>query len=138
MTNTMAAQTQRLMLQGNLYAGSDGSEKEGIGAHAYGFTSGIIEGAVWGGAGITLGGLNEMVSLRAEHAGAIGILLVLYALQVRYGPSTSPVTIWIDNAEVLDRAIEREAGDNIKDHLVLDYDLWQVMHNLQTLVNTPL
>ena len=52
MSNAMAAQIQGLMLQGHLYAGSDGSEKEGIGAHAYGFTSGIMEGVVWGGAGI--------------------------------------------------------------------------------------
>ena len=73
----MAEQIQGLMLQGHLYAGSDGSEKEGIGAHAYGFTSGIIEGVVWGGAGKTPGGVQEMASLRSEHAGAIGILLVL-------------------------------------------------------------
>ena len=79
-SNAMAEQIQGLMIQGHLYAGSDGSEKEGIGAHAYGFTSGIIEGVVWGGAGKTPGGVQEMASLRAEHAGAIGILLVLFVL----------------------------------------------------------
>ena len=79
-----------------------------------------------------------MASLRTEHAGAIGILLVLQALQIRFGPSSFPVTIWIDNAEVLDRAKNRKVGDNIKDHLVLDYDLWQAMNSLQALIHTPI
>ena len=48
------------------------------------------------------------------------------------------MTIWIDNAEVLDRAQKWEAGDNIKDHLVLDYDLWQTMMNIQKLISIPL
>lgn len=89
----MTDEIQDLMIQGKIYAGSDGSEKEGIGAHAYGFTSWSLEGDVWGGAAITSVGVDEMVSLRAEHAGAIGILLVLYALQIRHGASLLPVTI---------------------------------------------
>ena len=43
-TNTMADAIQDLMIQGKLYAGIDGSEKEGIGAHVYGFNSGSIDG----------------------------------------------------------------------------------------------
>ena len=68
-----------------------------------------------------------MASLRTELGGAIGILLVLYAIQVQRGPSSLPVTIWIDNAEVLSRAGTRQVGDNINQHLVLDYDLWRVL-----------
>ena len=137
-TNTMADAIQCLMIQGKLYTGSDGSEKEEIGDHAYGFTSGIIEGDVWGGAAITPGGVNEMAFLRSEHTGEIGILLVLYALQVRHGSSLLHVTKCIDNVEVLDRAKNNEVGENIKQHLVLDYDLWQAMDSLQALIHTPL
>ena len=50
------------------------------------------------------GNVEEMASLRAELGGAIGILLVIYALQVQRGASTRPILIWIDNAEVLERA----------------------------------
>ena len=39
---------------------------------------------------------------------------------------------------MLDRAKKREAGNNIKDHLVLDYDLWKAMDSLQELIHTPL
>ena len=45
-----------------------------------------------------------MSSLRAEHEGAIGILLTLYAIQVYLGLQeqlSKEVIIWIDNAEVL-------------------------------------
>ena len=79
-----------------------------------------------------------MASLRTELGGAIGILLVLYSIQLQRGPSSLPVTIWIDNAEVLARAGTRTVGDNINQHLVLDYDLWRVMNSLQDLISTPL
>ena len=79
-----------------------------------------------------------MSSLRAELGGAIGILLVLYTIQVQRGPSTLTVTIWIDNAEVLERAKAREVGENINKYLVLDYDLWQAMTSMQALISTPL
>ena len=82
-----------LLLEGCLYAGSDGSEKDGIGAHAYGFTSGRELGKVWGGAAITPGNREEMASLRAELGGAIGILLVIYALQVQRGVSDQMIAI---------------------------------------------
>ena len=126
------------MRRGELHAGSDGSVKDGVGAHAYGFTSGRHIGHVWGGAAITPGDPVEMASLRAELGGAICILLVLYALQIQRGASTNPITIWIDNAEVLERAIKPTTHNNMKQHLVLDYDLWQVMISLQERIITPL
>ena len=62
------------------------------------------EGIVWGGEAITPGCVEEMSSLHAELRGAIDILLVLYALQIQKGSSLLPVKIWIDNAELLERA----------------------------------
>ena len=130
----MADAIQDLMIQGKLYTGINGLENEGIWAHAYGFTSGSIEGDVWGGATITPGSVDEMASHRSERTGAIGILLVLYTLQVRHGASLLSVTIWVDSSEVLNRAMKKEVGDHIKQQLVLDYDLWQVMDSLQALI----
>ena len=58
-----------LLRAGNLYAGSDGSVKDGCGSHAYGFTNGTGAGTVWGGSAITPGSAVEMSSLQAEHEG---------------------------------------------------------------------
>ena len=101
LANAQADNIYDLILKGDLYAGSDGSEKEGIGAHAYGFTSNKYLGMVWRGAAVTPGNVEEMASPRAELGGAIGILLVIYALQVQRGAATRPILIWIDNDEVL-------------------------------------
>ena len=38
-----------LLHKGTLHTGSDGSEKDGRGSHAYGFTNGRKEGNIWGG-----------------------------------------------------------------------------------------
>ena len=56
-----------LLQTGSLYARSDGSVKDGCGAHTYGFTSCKKKGTVWGGAEITSGSSEEMSPLRAEH-----------------------------------------------------------------------
>ena len=45
-----------------------------------------------------------MDNLRPEHGGALGILLILHAIQVYLKPSAhtyNGVNIWIDNTEVL-------------------------------------
>ena len=81
------------MVQGALYAGSDGSEKDDIGSYAYGFTSSRQVDNVWGRAVLIPGGAEEMTSLRTELGAAIGILLVLYAIQVQRGNSTNPIKI---------------------------------------------
>ena len=47
------------------------------------------------------------------------------------------VDIWIDNAEVLARGKRGEKGTNIKDHLVLDYDLLREMEYLQDKIIIP-
>ena len=75
-------QVTSLLETGVLYCGSDGSEKEGLGSHAFGFTSGKEIGPIWGVAALTPGSTSEMPSLRTEHAGALAILLVLYVFQI--------------------------------------------------------
>ena len=75
-----------------------------------------------------------MSSLRAEHGGAIGILLILYALQTYIGIERvrgKEVVLWIDNAEVLARGRDGTEATEKRDPLVLDYDLMQVMAHLQ-------
>ena len=112
--NAQAEHISDLMRRGELYAGSDGSVKDGLGAHAYGFTSGRHIDKFWGGAAPTPGNEEEMASLRTELGGAMGVLLVVYALQIQRGASLLPVTIWLDNAEVLERANNPIGDANLK------------------------
>ena len=72
-----------------------------------------------------------MSSLRAEHGGAIGILLILYALQTYIGIERvrgKEVVLWIDNAEILARGRDGIEVAEKRDPLSLDYDLMHVMH----------
>ena len=91
---------------------------------------------------MTPGSKEEMSSLRAEHCGAISILLILYAIQIHLGSEQMPnkfgVDIWIDNAEVLSRGINTKFKESIKGHLVLDYDMWRVMNMLQEKIVIPI
>lgn len=84
-----ADQIHALLCEGSLCTGSDGSEKDCIWDHAYGFSSGRIEGKVWGGAAVTSGNLEEMALLRTELGwGGIWMLLVVYILHVQRGTSS--------------------------------------------------
>ena len=73
-----------------------------------------------------------MSSLRAEHGGAIAILLVLYALRVHYPLLSLPPTldIWIDNSEVVRRGKLDTPKLGIKQQLTLDQDLWATTQRL--------
>ena len=107
------------MLKNNsVYAGSDGSVKDGCSAHAYDFTSGISEGGIWGGLAITTGSNQEMSSLRADHGGTVGILLIIYSIQIYVGHDVNTtdytIKIWLDNAEVLARGGPKSAGYLLK------------------------
>ena len=78
-----AKEIVQLMWAGTLYAGSDGSVKDGCGAHTNEIASSKKEDMIWGGAGMTPGLIDKMSSLRAEHrGGAIWVLLVRYALEI--------------------------------------------------------
>ena len=81
-------------------------------------------GKVWRGGALTPGNVEEMVLLLAEIGGTIEVLLVIYVLHVQIWSSSHPITIRIENTEVLDRAHRPAVGDNTKYHLVLDYHLW--------------
>ena len=66
----------------------------------------------------------EMTSLRAEHGGALGILLLLYAMNIHYQTDFPPtLTIYIDNSEVVRRGQTKVPRLGTKQQLVLDYDL---------------
>lgn len=57
-----------------LIAATDGSAPDGLGSHAYGFTSSTCFTTIVGSAMRTPGNRDEMTSLRAEHGGVITIL----------------------------------------------------------------
>ena len=112
-----------------------------LGLHAFGFTSGRDIGPMLGGAALTPGNSSEMLSLRTEHAGALAILLVLYAFQAHIGPDivkADEIIIWLDNTKVLSWARRTGRGENIKELLVLDYDLWAEMEALQKQLHFPI
>ena len=124
-----------LFKSGKLCTGSNGSEKCGRGSHVCGFSNAHKEREIWGGYALAPGSKIEMLSLRAEHSGAISILLILYADQMcmggRYDHSQYHLVIWMDNAEVLTRGGMKYYGESVKSRLVLDYDMWTVMTMLQ-------
>lgn len=122
-----------------LIGGSDGSEMNGEGGHAYGFTTTASLTTIIGGAAKTTpGNPIEMSSLLTEHGGIIGLLLFL-----RYLELTKPIqqpyslTIFIDNAEILRRATNSPT-DSLKDYEVLDYDLWSLQQHLQNALTSQL
>ena len=61
------------MQAGVLYAGSDGSVENKVGAHAFCFTNGSSRAGIIGGAVPTPGNKEEITSLRSESAGALCI-----------------------------------------------------------------
>ena len=112
-------------------AGSDGSVKEGIGGCAFEISDTSFTHAIWGHAQ-TVGSHTEMTSLRAEHGGALGILLLLHAMNIFYQESfPKEFTIYIDNSEVVRRGQNKVPTMGIKQQLVLDYDLWATTERLQ-------
>lgn len=66
------------------------------------------------------------------------MLLIIYALQIQRWNSSQILTIWIDNAAVLNRVERPIVGDNLKDHMVLDYNLWRTMMGILDLIYVPL
>ena len=112
-------------------AGSDGSVKDGIGGHSFCITDNYFTHQIWGHA-TTVGTFSEMSSLRAEHGGALAILLVLYALQLHFPtfPLPANLDIWIDNSEVVRRGKTSLPKMGIKQQLILDHDLWATTQRL--------
>ena len=79
--------------------------------------------------------------LLRQNMGGVSILLILYAIQIYLGTDTVPkkhgADIWIDNEEVLSRGNDPEIKDSVKEHLVLDFDMWRVMNMLQGKIVIP-
>ena len=76
-----------------------------------------------------------MSSLRAEHGGALGILLLIHALYIHFETALpAEVTIFIDNAEVIRRGTHTVPRLGTKQQLVLDYDLWATTERLQAAI----
>lgn len=70
--------------------------------------------------------MNDMSSLRTEYGGALGVLLLLYAMCIFYLhlPLPPELKIHIDNSEVVWRGASNLPSMCIKQQLVLYYDLW--------------
>ena len=115
--------------EGVIYAGSDGSVKEGQGAHSFTFTSGMKKTKMWGSAARTPRTTTEMSSQRAEHAGSISIMVILNILQKALKERFC-VQLWVDNAEVIWRGQE-SLPTYWNDTLVLDYDMWRLSNVVQ-------
>ena len=128
---------QRIMeciQQDRASAGSDGSVKDGIGGHAFCISDHSFTTAIWGYAQ-TVGTSPDMTSLRAEHGGALGILLLIYAMHIHYQMDFPPtLTIYIDNSEVVRRGKTAVPRLGIKQQLVLDYDLWATTERIITAI----
>ena len=73
-----------------------------------------------------------MTSLRAEHGGALAILLVLYVLHIYFPFLALPITlnILIDMSGVVRRGDIAVPKLGIKQQLILDHDLWATPQRL--------
>ena len=113
----MIADFKQWAAQGVVYAGSDGSNVQQLGAHGFSFTPGLKPTKIWGGGAETSGNIEEMSPLRSEHAGSIAIIIILHILQIVTDSDLS-VELWVDNAEVLRRTTTEDVSA-----MALDYDL---------------
>ena len=82
-TDTDGSLIMACILQEGASAGSDGPAEDGIGGHAFCIADYLFTKVIWGSAK-TVGTKQEMTSLRAEHGGALGILLLLHVLSMFY------------------------------------------------------
>ena len=106
----------------NASAGSDGSVKDGIGGHSFCIATNTFSHHIWGQAR-SVGHTEDMSSLRTEHAGALGVLLLLYGMHVYFPhlPMPNELTLYIDNSEVVRR------GECPLPHLVLSNNWCWIM-----------
>ena len=83
------------MQAGVLYTGSDGSVENKVGAHAFCFTNSSFRSCIIGGAAPTPGNKDKLTSLQSESAGALCIILILFAIQEVSHEILPAVTVWI-------------------------------------------
>ena len=82
----------------NTSAGSDGSVKDEKGGYSFCISTNTFTKNIWEHTK-TVGHKKDMSSLRTEHGGALGVLLLLYAMQIFYPHIPIPLRlkIYIDN-----------------------------------------
>ena len=87
----------------------------------------------FGGEAQTIGHRSDMSSLRVEHGGELGIMLLIYTMQIWYAPMQLPqeLQLYVDNSEVVRRDQNKIPTLGIKQQLALDYDLWATTQRLQ-------
>ena len=91
----------------NASAGSDGSVKNGIGGHSFCITNNTFTKKIWGSAQ-TVGQTSDMTSLRTEHGGDLGILILVYAMYIHYPKISLPteLKVYIDNCQQTEQGSE--------------------------------
>jgi hypothetical protein len=128
-----------LISGGTLRCWSDGSVDNGVGAHAYTiqtYCSGNDK--CISGAAVMPGHPGTISSLRAEHYGAMAILLLTLAIEWKYSiGGYGFLLLHIDNTEVVNRikygVDDRMAADK---HSKTDFDVWKESHMLTQLLQT--
>ena len=92
------------MKDGNVYTGSNRSVKDVIGGHPYCITDNTFTQVISAHARIARQP-TDMTSLRSEHGEGIGIIHILYAMQIFYVPFTlsDQITVFINNADGIHR-----------------------------------
>jgi len=108
----------------NASTGSNGSVKDGIGGHSFCISTNIFTKNMWEHAQ-TVDHRKDISSLRTEHGGVMGVLLLLYAMQIFYPhiPLPLELKIYVDNSEVVRRGARDLPSLGLKQQLVLDYNL---------------
>ena len=69
-----------------------------------------------------------MPSLRAEHGGVLGNLLLVYAIHIFYKDINFPLTmtVHIDNKEAIRRGQTKVQKLGVNQQFVFDYSLWVI------------
>ena len=113
------------MKQSISIAGSDGSVKDDIGGHSFYLTNNTFTRKIYGYT-LTIYNGHDILSLRTEHAQGMCILLLLYKIQVFFEHMTliESIIFFIDNQKVARRGCMNLPSIEVKQQLVLDYDLW--------------
>ena len=111
---------------GTLKMWSDGTVKNGIGAHAYTVRTLCedTDAAILGDA-VTPGNPADISSLRSESYGGLACLILTWALEYKYGTNGGYVLLHIDNQEVVNR-IKYGVPDEMaaEKFTKTDFDVW--------------
>ena len=111
---------------GTLKMWSDGTVKNGIGAHAYTVRTLCedTDAAILGDA-VTPGNPADISSLQSESYGGLACLIMTWALEYKYGTTGGYILLHIDNQEVVNR-IKYGVSDEMaaEKFTKTDFDVW--------------